>query len=182
MANINSDTTITLEQIDALYTRIYNLKNTHKNSSHQINASGITLGSQTSGLSKGSTIQTNPISTLKDELKNLANSKCYKSSTADTVVQMTDFSGSIIVPSTGSVITAKDFNLVETAITSAEAITPSYASKYGSQYGYNYTSDYFSQYGYNYRNQYRTNYGTNYRNQYSSNYRSRASYVYYSIN
>lgn len=178
MANINSGTTITLEQIDALYTRIYNLKNTHKSSSHQINASGITLGSQTSGLSKGSTIQTNPISTLKSELQNLANSKWYKSSTADTVVQMTDFSGSIIVPSAGSAITAQDFNLVETAITSAEAITPSYASKYGTQYGYNYTSDYFS----DYFSHYGTNYRNNYRTQYGSNYRSRNSYVYYSIN
>lgn len=139
---------IQLSQLDALFARLYNLTNTHKNSSYQINASAISAAQASSGLSAGSPVSAvdGKIALLKTELANLANSKWYKSSTSGTIVQMTDFSTNFSVPAQGTKITASDFNLIENAITLAEQITPVYNSKYTSQYNSQYTSQYTSKY------------------------------------
>lgn len=179
---------IQLSQLDALFTRLYNLTNTHKNSSAQINASAIPAAQASSGLSAGSPISAvdGKIALLKTELANLAKSKWYKSSTSGTVVQMTDFSTSFSVPTQGAKALASDFNLIENAITAAEQIIPVYSSKYSGQYtgcysgcyGYQYsgkysgqyTTCYFGCYGYQYLSRYLSQYAGCYGYQYSGRY------------
>ena len=163
---VNKGSIITIAQLDALYTRLYNLTNTHKNSPYQLNKTNIADAQQTSGLKSGDIIKTTTakIDLLKQELKNLANSKWYKDNTYNQIVTMTDFSGNFSIPDVGDLITAEDFNLIDTTISSAESITPHYANNY-SQYT-NYTN--YANYGAQYSNysQY-TNY-SKYQGKYSN--------------
>lgn len=163
---------IQLSQLDALFARLYNLTNTHKNSSYQINASAIPAAQASSGLSAGSPVSAvdGKIALLKTELANLAQSKWYKSSTSGTVVQMTDFSSNFSVPTQGAKALANDFNLIENAITLAEQITPVYSSKYSSQYSSQYTSCYSSCYSSKYSGCYSGQYGYKYSSCYSACY------------
>lgn len=159
---------VKLSDLDALYLRLYNLKVAHINDTDQINKPALTIPAKSSGLTQGSkvAVSTAKIATLKSELANLAQSKWYKSNTANTVVTMTDFSTTIKVPNVGDLLKSADFNLIETAITSAEAIVPTYSNKYNSRYSSRYGTCYSSCYG--------TCYGTCYSGCYgSSRYGSR---------
>ena len=169
---------ITLAQLDALYLRLYNLRNTHASSAHQINASRIPAAQSSSGLRVGDPIAvtTAKIDLLKQELADLANSQWYQSNTAGTVVSMTNFSGNFSVPNIGDLIKASDFNLIENTIATAETIIPNYSNKYNSQYSSDYSSDYSnryrSRYGSRYGSQYNTCYSTCYSTCYGSQYGS----------
>lgn len=161
-------TLVKLSDLDALYLRLYNLKVAHINDADQINKSALTVPAQSSGLTRGSKVEvsTAKIATLKSELANLAQSKWYQSNTENTIVTMTDFSTNIKVPNVGDLLKSVDFNLIETAITSAEQIIPTYSNKYNARYSGHYTSDYGtcydSRYGTCYSNCYSTRYGTCY--------------------
>ena len=163
--------------LDALYLRLYNLRNTHANSTHQLNASNIAAAQQSSGLKIGDpiAISTAKIDLLKQELANLANSQWYQSNTAGTVVKMTDFSNNFSIPNVGDLITASDFNLIENTITIAETITPNYSNKYSSQYTSRYSTCYSSDYSSRYSGRYSSDYSSRYSGQYSSDYSSRYS-------
>ena len=179
---------ITLAQLDALYLRLYNLRNTHASSQHQINASRIPAAQSSSGLRVGDTIAvaTAKIDLLKQELADLANSQWYQSNTAGTVVSMTNFSGNFSVPNIGDLIKASDFNLIENTIATAETIIPNYSNKYSSQYSSQYStcystcysSDYSSDYSSRYRSRYGSDYSSDYSSQYSSQYGSQYSSQY----
>lgn len=160
-------TLVKLSDLDALYLRLYNLKVAHINDADQINKSALTVPAQSSGLTRGSKVKvsTAKIATLKSELANLAQSKWYQSDTANTVVTMTDFSTNIKVPNVGDLLKSVDFNLIETAITSAEQIIPTYSNKYNARYSGHYTSDYGTCYD--------ARYGTCYSNCYSNRYSAR---------
>ena len=160
-------TLVKLSDLDALYLRLYNLKVAHINDADQINKSALTVPAQSSGLTRGSKVEvsTAKIATLKSELANLAQSKWYQSNTANTVVTMTDFSTNIKVPNVGDLLKSVDFNLIETAITSAEQIIPTYSNKYNARYSGHYTSDYGTCYD--------ARYGTCYSNCYSNRYSAR---------
>lgn len=170
-------TLVKLSDLDALYLRLYNLKVAHINDADQINKSALTIPAQSSGLTRGSKVEvsTAKIATLKSELANLAQSKWYQSNTANTVVTMTDFSTNIKVPNVGDLLKSVDFNLIETAITSAEQIIPAYSNKYNARYSgcyYGHYSDcysdcYSARYGTCYSNCYRQRYNTRYGTCYS---------------
>lgn len=139
---------VKLSDLDALYSRLYNLKMAHINDADQINKSALTIPAESSGLTQGNKVEvsTAKIATLKSELANLAQSKWYQSDTANTIVTMTDFSTDIKVPNIGDLLKSTDFNLIETAITSAEAIVPTYSNKYNARYSGCYSSCYGSCY------------------------------------
>lgn len=139
---------VKLSDLDALYLRLYNLKMAHINDADQINKSALTIPAESSGLTQGNKVEvsTAKIATLKSELANLAQSKWYQSDTANTIVTMTDFSTDIKVPNIGDLLKSTDFNLIETAITSAEAIVPTYSNKYNARYSGCYSSCYGSCY------------------------------------
>lgn len=166
-------TLVKLSDLDALYLRLYNLKVAHINDADQINKSALTVPAQSSGLTRGSKVEvsTAKIATLKSELANLAQSKWYQSDTANTVVTMTDFSTNIKVPNVGDLLKSVDFNLIETAITSAEQIIPAYSNKYNARYSgcyYGHYSDcYSARYGTCYSNCYGQRYNTRYGTCYS---------------
>lgn len=146
---VNPGDKVQLTSLDALYNRLSTLKNTHINSTHQINKANLTTMPDSSNLSIGTSVNTEKLTILKQELANLAKSQWYKSNTAGTVVTMTDFSN-FTIPSPNSLLLASDFNLIESAITSAEAIVPNYSGKYSSDY----SSDYFGHYVNHYSSQY----------------------------
>lgn len=139
---------VKLSDLDALYLRLHNLKMAHINDTDQINKPALTIPAESSGLTQGSKVEvsTAKIATLKSELANLAQSKWYQSDTANTIVTMTDFSTDIKVPNIGDLLKSTDFNLIETAITSAEAIVPTYSNKYNVRYSGCYSSCYGSCY------------------------------------
>lgn len=139
---------VKLSDLDALYSRLYNLKMAHINDADQINKSALTIPAESSGLTQGNKVEvsTAKIATLKSELANLAQSKWYQPDTANTIVTMTDFSTDIKVPNIGDLLKSTDFNLIETAITSAEAIVPTYSNKYNARYSGCYSSCYGSCY------------------------------------
>lgn len=165
-------TLVKLSDLDALYLRLYNLKVAHINDADQINKSALTVPAQSSGLTQGSKVEvsTAKIATLKSELANLAQSKWYQSDTANTVVTMTDFSTNIKVPNIGDLLKSADFNLIETAITSAETIIPTYSNKYNARYSFCYSGHYSSDYGTCYDNRYGTCYSIRYSTRYGSCY------------
>lgn len=165
-------TLVKLSDLDALYLRLYNLKVAHINDADQINKSALTVPAQSSGLTQGSKVEvsTAKIATLKSELANLAQSKWYKSDTASDIVTMTDFSTNIKVPNVGDLLKSADFNLIETAITSAEAIIPTYSNKYNARYSFCYSGHYSSDYGTCYDNRYGTCYSIRYSTRYGSCY------------
>lgn len=162
-------TLVKLSDLDALYLRLYNLKVAHINDADQINKSALTVPAQSSGLTRGSKVEvsTAKIATLKSELANLAQSKWYQSDTANTVVTMTDFSTNIKVPNVGDLLKSVDFNLIETAITSAEQIIPTYSNKYNACYSFCYSGRYTSDYGTCYDARYGTCYSARYGTCYS---------------
>ena len=162
---------VKLSDLDALYLRLYNLKMAHINDADQINQSALTVPDESSGLTQGSKVEvsTAKIATLKSELANLAQSQWYQSDTRNTIVTMTDFSTDIKVPNIGDLLKSTDFNLIETAITSAEAIVPTYSNKYNARYGSRYGTCYSGCYGSCYSGRYDTRYGTCYR-RYSGRY------------
>lgn len=162
---------VKLSDLDALYLRLYNLKMAHINDTDQINQSALTIPAESSGLTQGSRVEvsTAKIATLKSELANLAQSQWYESNTRNTIVSMTDFSTDIKVPNVGDLLKSTDFNLIETAITSAEAIVPTYSNKYNARYGSRYGTCYSGCYGSCYSGRYNTRYGTCYR-RYSGRY------------
>lgn len=164
-------TLVKLSDLDALYLRLYNLKVAHINDADQINKSALTVPAQSSGLTRGSKVEvsTAKIATLKSELANLAQSKWYQSNTENTIVTMTDFSTNIKVPNVGDLLKSVDFNLIETAITSAETIIPTYSNKYNARYSFCYSGHYSSDYG----TCYDARYGTCYSNCYSGRYSTR---------
>lgn len=155
---------VKLSDLDALYLRLYNLKMTHINDADQINQSALTIPAESSGLTQGSKVEvsTAKIATLKSELANLAQSQWYQSNTRNTIVTMTDFSTDIKVPNIGDLLKSTDFNLIETAITSAEAIVPTYSNKYNARYGSRYGTCYSGCYGTCYSGCYSGRYGTRY--------------------
>ena len=165
-------TLVKLSDLDALYLRLYNLKVAHINDADQINKSALTVPAQSSGLTQGSKVEvsTAKIATLKSELANLAQSKWYKSDTASDIVTMTDFSTNIKVPNVGDLLKSADFNLIETAITSAETIIPTYSNKYNARYSFCYSGHYSSDYGTCYDNRYGTCYSIRYSTRYGSCY------------
>ena len=155
---------VKLSDLDALYLRLYNLKMAHINDADQINQSALTIPAESSGLTQGSRVEvsTAKIETLKSELANLAQSQWYQSDTRNTIVTMTDFSTDIKVPNIGDLLKSTDFNLIETAITSAEAIVPTYSNKYNARYGSRYGTCYSGCYGTCYSGCYGSRYGTRY--------------------
>ena len=155
---------VKLSDLDALYLRLYNLKMAHINDADQINQSALTIPAKSSGLTQGSRVEvsTAKIETLKSELANLAQSQWYQSDTRNTIVTMTDFSTDIKVPNIGDLLKSTDFNLIETAITSAEAIVPTYSNKYNARYGSRYGTCYSGCYGTCYSGCYGSRYGTRY--------------------
>lgn len=165
-------TLVKLSDLDALYLRLYNLKVAHINDADQINKSALTVPAQSSGLTRGSKVEvsTAKIATLKSELANLAQSKWYQSNTENTIVTMTDFSTNIKVPNVGDLLKSVDFNLIETAITSAETIIPTYSNKYNARYSFCYSGHYSSDYGTCYDARYGTCYSNCYSNRYSARY------------
>lgn len=165
-------TLVKLSDLDALYLRLYNLKVAHINDADQINKSALTVPAQSSGLTRGSKVEvsTAKIATLKSELANLAQSKWYQSDTENTIVTMTDFSKNIKVPNVGDLLKSVDFNLIETAITSAETIIPTYSNKYNARYSGRYSGHYSSDYGTCYDSRYDTCYSSRYGTRYSSRY------------
>lgn len=187
---------VKLSDLDALYLRLYNLKMAHINDADQINQSALTIPAESSGLTQGSKVEvsTAKIATLKSELANLAQSQWYQSNTRNTIVSMTDFSTDIKVPNIGDLLKSTDFNLIETAITSAEAIVPTYSNKYNARYSSCYGTCYSSCYGtcysgcysgryggrygtcYGYR--YASRYGNRYASRYGNRYASRYGYRY----
>lgn len=164
---------VKLSDLDELYLRLYNLKMAHINDADQINKPALTIPAESSGLTQGSKVEvsTAKIATLKSELANLAQSKWYQPDTANTIVTMTDFSTDIKVPNIGDLLKSTDFNLIETAITSAEAIVPTYSNKYNARYSGCYSSCYgscySSRYGTCYSGCYGGRYGTRYGTCYS---------------
>lgn len=166
---------VKLSDLDALYLRLYNLKMAHINDADQINQSALTIPAESSGLTQGSKVEvsTAKIATLKSELANLAQSQWYQSNTRNTIVTMTDFSTDIKVPNIGDLLKSTDFNLIETAITSAEAIVPTYSNKYNARYGSRYGTCYSSCYGTCYSGCYSGRYGTCYGYRYASRYGNR---------
>lgn len=172
---------VKLSDLDALYLRLYNLKMAHINDADQINQSALTIPAESSGLTQGSKVEvsTAKIATLKSELANLAQSQWYQSNTRNTIVTMTDFSTDIKVPNIGDLLKSTDFNLIETAITSAEAIVPTYSNKYNARYGSRYGTCYSGCYGtcYSgcYGSRYSARYGTCYGYRYASRYGNRYS-------
>lgn len=165
-------TLVKLSDLDALYLRLYNLKVAHINDADQINKSALTVPAQSSGLTRGSKVKvsTAKIATLKSELANLAQSKWYQSNTENTIVTMTDFSTNIKVPNVGDLLKSVDFNLIETAITSAEQIIPTYSNKYNARYSFCYSGHYTSDYGTCYDSRYGTCYSNCYGGRYSTRY------------
>lgn len=165
-------TLVKLSDLDALYLRLYNLKVAHINDADQINKSALTVPAQSSGLTRGSKVEvsTAKIATLKSELANLAQSKWYQSNTENTIVTMTDFSTNIKVPNVGDLLKSVDFNLIETAITSAETIIPTYSNKYNARYSFCYSGRYRSDYGTCYDARYGTCYSNCYGGRYSTRY------------
>lgn len=161
----SSGNQVKLSDLDALYQRLYTLKTTHINSTAQINKSALTTPAVRSGLSQGSIVKPTSITTLKNELANLAKSQWYQSNTRDTVVTMTDYSTSVTTPTVGALLKSSDFNLIESAITSAEAIVPNYANKYNARYG----TCYSGCYGQRYVQRYNSCYGC-YSGRYSGQY------------
>ena len=161
-----------IAQINALYTRLYNLRNTHASSSAQIKAANIPAFASTSGISAGTKATTSPLQTLKTELTQLSNSKWYQSNTAGTVVTMTDYGTALSIPAVGSLLKYTDFNVVETAITNAEGIIPTYSSKYSGCYSTCYGSCYSTCYGTCYSGQYSSCYSSCYYGCYASCYSS----------
>lgn len=155
---------VKLSDLDALYLRLYNLKMAHINDADQINQSALTIPAESSGLTQGSRVEvsTAKIETLKSELANLAQSQWYQSDTRNTIVTMTDFSTDIKVPNIGDLLKSTDFNLIETAITSAEAIVPTYSNKYNARYGSRYGTCYSGCYGTCYSGCYGSRYSTRY--------------------
>lgn len=166
---------VKLSDLDALYLRLYNLKMAHINDADQINQSALTIPAESSGLTQGSKVEvsTAKIATLKSELANLAQSQWYQSNTRNTIVSMTDFSTDIKVPNIGDLLKSTDFNLIETAITSAEAIVPTYSNKYNARYGSRYGTCYSGCYGTCYSGCYGSRYGTCYGYRYASRYGNR---------
>lgn len=166
---------VKLSDLDALYLRLYNLKMAHINDADQINQSALTIPAESSGLTQGSKVEvsTAKIATLKSELANLAQSQWYQSNTRNTIVTMTDFSTDIKVPNIGDLLKSTDFNLIETAITSAEAIVPTYSNKYNARYGSRYGTCYSSCYGTCYSGCYSGRYGGRYGTCYGYRYASR---------
>lgn len=165
-------TLVKLSDLDALYLHLYNLKVAHINDADQINKSALTVPAQSSGLTRGSKVEvsTAKIATLKSELANLAQSKWYQSNTENTIVTMTDFSTNIKVPNVGDLLKSVDFNLIETAITSAEQIIPTYSNKYNARYNFCYSGHYTSDYGTCYDSRYGTCYSNCYGDRYSTRY------------
>lgn len=165
-------TLVKLSDLDALYLRLYNLKVAHINNADQINKSALTVPAQSSGLTRGSKVEvsTAKIATLKSELANLAQSKWYQSNTENTIVTMTDFSTNIKAPNVGDLLKSVDFNLIETAITSAEQIIPTYSNKYNARYSFCYSGHYTSDYGTCYDSRYGTCYSNCYGGRYSTRY------------
>ena len=158
---------VNLSDLDALYTRLYNLTNTHKNSQYQLNASAIASAQQSSNLQQGDKVEvtTSKFDLLKQELANLANSQWEQSNTTGTIVRMTDFSNNFTIPNVGDLLDASDFNLIENTITSAESIIPNYSGRYSARYDSRYSGRYSTAYG--------TCYGTCYSSRYGSCYSSR---------
>lgn len=162
---------VKLSDLDALYLRLYNLKVAHINDADQINKPALTVPPKSSGLTQGNKVEvsTAKIATLKSELANLAQSKWYQSDTENTVVTMTDFSTNIKVPNVGDLLKSVDFNLIETAITSAEQIIPAYSNKYNVRY----SGCYYGHYSDCYSDCYSARYGTCYSNCYGGRYNAR---------
>lgn len=175
---------VKLSDLDALYLRLYNLKVAHINDADQINKPALTVPAKSSGLTQGSkvAVSTAKIATLKSELANLAQSKWYKSNTARDIVTMTDFSTNIKVPNIGDLLKSADFNLIETAITSAEAIIPTYSNKYNVRYSGCYSSCYDNEYSSRYGTCYSGRYGTCYSSRYGTCYSCYGCYSRYSSN
>lgn len=130
---------VTIDQLNALYNRLYTLYNTHKTSSAQLNTTFKNAAipiSNTSGHARGSQVNvTTELTDLKNALNSLSSSQWYQSNTANTITTMTDYSG-FTLPSVGDLLKATDFNTVETAITNAEKIIPSYSSQYSNYSNY----------------------------------------------
>ena len=175
---VSQNNLITLASLDALYNRLYVLTNTHKNSVDQLNKS-LPAAKASSGLSSNSPITTAPLSELKQELTNLAGSNWYTKHTVEgdsnATTYMTDYGSSLTIPSVGELLSASDFNLIENAITSAEAIVPNYGTKYGTRYGTAYGVAYSSKYGTAYSTRYGSRYGTDYGSRYGTAYSSKYS-------
>lgn len=174
---VSTGNIVYLSSLDALYNRLYNLRNTHANSMHQINGSALSAAQSSSGLQAGvSLTKPDKLAILKQELQNLANSKWYTPNTENSITTMTDFGSSLSIPNVGDLLKVSDFNLIESAITTAESIIPNYSSKYnscyGSQYGTRYGSQYGTQYGSQYGTRYSSDYGTRYSAQYGTQYGS----------
>lgn len=165
-----------LSDLDALYTRVYNLKNKHINSSDQKNGSALTAPQKsTSGLSQGNIIyvSTANYALLKSELANLANSKWWTPNSSDnTYTQMTDFSTSITIPNVGDLLQANNFNLLETAITNAENVDISYSGHYAGKYSTCYSGRYRSCYSSEYSSEYSSCYSGKYSSDYNGKYNS----------
>ena len=83
---------------------------------------------------------------------------------------MTDFSTNIKVPNVGDLLKSVDFNLIETAITSAETIIPTYSNKYNTRYSFCYSGHYSSDYSACYDSRYGTCYSNCYGGRYSTRY------------
>lgn len=136
---------VTIDQLNALYNRLYTLYNTHKTSSAQLNTTFKNAAipiSNTSGHARGSQVNvTTELTDLKNALNSLSSSQWYQSNTANTITTMTDYSG-FTLPSVGDLLKATDFNTVETAITNAEKIIPSYSSQYSNYSKYSNYSNY----------------------------------------
>ena len=136
---VSSGQVVTIAQLDALYNRLYTLYNTHKTSSAQLNTTFKNAAipiSNTSGHARGSQVNvTTELTDLKNALNSLSSSQWYQSNTANTITTMTDYSG-FTLPSVGDLLKATDFNTVETAITNAEKIIPSYSSQYSNYSNY----------------------------------------------
>lgn len=165
-----------LSDLDALYTRVYNLKNKHINSVDQKNKSALTAPTKsTSGLKQGDSIKvsTANYALLKSELANLANSKWWTpNSSGNTYTQMPDYSTSISIPNVGDLLQASNFNLLETAITNAENVNISYSGHYSGRYSTCYSTCYSSDYSSDYSTCYSGRYGSDYSSRYSTCYRT----------
>ena len=167
---------VNLSDLDALYTRLYNLRNIHANSTHQLNAGAINSAQQSSGLQPGDivAVSTAKFDLLKQELANLANSKWYEPNTStNAIVTMADFSNNFSIPNIGDLLEASDFNLIENTITSAESIIPNYSGKYDTRYDARYGTCYSGRYGTCYSSRYGTCYSSRYGTCYSACYSGR---------
>lgn len=165
---------VSINDLNALYSRLATVVNAHKNSIYQLNASAITSPQATSGISAGTSIQSgtnSPLNKLKTELANLANSSWYVANSNSTITSMPDLSGQLTIPAVGALLSISDFNLVDSIITQAEnSAVPTYSTKYSGKYSTCYGACYSTNYSANYSTNYSSRYGGQYRSQYSSRY------------